>query len=213
MTLPDARGLLAPRQACARPTSPIQPGSVKGITTAAPEPLPEVATVARDLIRMNTVNWGGGRSEGEREAAEDLEARLSGIGLSPQLFESEPGRVSVVARVEGENPERPALVLHGHTDVVPADAGHWSVDPFGGEIRDGMLWGRGAVDMKDMDAMMITALGNVLASGRRPARDVVVAYFADEEAGGILGSHWLVDHHPGLFEGATEAVSEVGGYS
>src|SRR4051812_24236605 len=149
-------------------------------TAREDETLPEVAEVARDLIRMNTVNWGGGRSEGEREAAEYLEARLSGMGLSPQLFESEPGRVSVVAGVEGENPERPALVLHGHTDVVPADAGHWSVDPFGGEIRDGMLWGRGAVDMKDMDAMMITALGGILGSGRRPARDLVVGFFADE---------------------------------
>src|SRR3954452_10632386 len=104
MTLPDARGLLAPRQACARPTSPIQPGSVKGITTAAPEPLPEVATVARDLLRMNTVNWGGGRSEGEREAAEYLEARLAAMGLRPRMFEPEPERVSVVARVDGADP-------------------------------------------------------------------------------------------------------------
>ncbi len=182
------------------------------MTTPAQE-LPEVAAVARDLLRINTVNWGSGRSEGETEAAEYLEARLAGMGLSPQLFEPEPGRVSVVARVEGADPSRAALVLHGHTDVVPADPRHWSVDPFGGEVRDGMLWGRGAVDMKDMDAMMVTALGGLLASGRRPARDLVVAFFADEEAGGLLGSHWLVDNHPELFAGATEAVSEVGGYS
>jgi acetylornithine deacetylase/succinyl-diaminopimelate desuccinylase-like protein len=76
-----------------------------------------------------------------------------------------------------------------------------------------MLWGRGAVDMKDMDAMMLTALGDILSSGRRPARDLVIGFLADEEAGGVLGSHWLVDHHPELFAGATEAVSEVGGYS
>ncbi|WP_210505400.1 M20/M25/M40 family metallo-hydrolase [Naasia sp. SYSU D00057] len=183
------------------------------MSPATPEPLPEVAVVARDLLRMDTTNWGGGRSAGEREAAEYLEARLARMGLKPQLFESEPERVSVVARVEGEDPSRPALVLHGHTDVVPADAKHWSADPFGGEVRDGMLWGRGAVDMKDMDAMIVTALGDLLASGRRPARDVVVGFFADEEAGGLLGAHWLVDSHPELFAGATEAVSEVGGYS
>src|SRR3954470_1979239 len=99
------------RPACARPASPIRPGTVKGMTTPAPEPLPEVATVARDLLRMNTVNWGGGRSEGERDAAEYLEARLEAMGLRPQLFESEPERVSVVARVEGADPTRPALVL------------------------------------------------------------------------------------------------------
>ena len=179
---------------------------------AGSEP-PEVARIARDLIRMNTVNWGEGRSEGETEAAEYLEAGLAELGLAPQLFESAPGRVSVVARIEGEHPERPALVLHGHTDVVPADPARWSVDPFGGEIRDGLLWGRGAVDMKDMDAMMLAAVGDILRSGRRPARDLVVGFFADEEAGGILGAHWLVDNHPDLFDGATEAISEVGGYS
>ncbi|HWK20027.1 MAG TPA: M20/M25/M40 family metallo-hydrolase, partial [Microbacteriaceae bacterium] len=100
-----------------------------------------------------------------------------------------------------------------HTDVVPADAANWSVDPFGGEVRGGMLWGRGAVDMKDMDAMIVTAVGDILASGRLPQRELVVAFFADEENGGPFGSHWLVEHHPELFAGASEAISEVGGYS
>ncbi|MET0806891.1 MAG: M20/M25/M40 family metallo-hydrolase, partial [Lacisediminihabitans sp.] len=100
-----------------------------------------------------------------------------------------------------------------HTDVVPADPVNWSVDPFGGVIRDGMLWGRGAVDMKNMDAMMLTALDDILSSGRQPARDLVVAFFADEENGGVYGSHYLVREHPELFAGATEAISEVGGYS
>ncbi|HEY8590011.1 MAG TPA: M20/M25/M40 family metallo-hydrolase [Naasia sp.] len=175
--------------------------------------LPEVAQTARDLLRMDTTNWGGGRSQGERPAAEYLEARLAGLGLQPRMFESEKDRVSVVTRIEGVDPSKPALVLHGHTDVVPAEAANWSADPFGGEIRDGMLWGRGAVDMKDMDAMMLTAVGDILRSGRRPARDLVLGFFADEEAGGVLGAHWLVDHHPGLFAGAMEAISEVGGYS
>ena len=174
--------------------------------------LSTTATFARDLIRFPSVNWGEGRSDGEAEAAGYLEAALRRLGLTPRLFEPEPGRVSVVARVEGERPG-PALVLHGHTDVVPADPANWTVDPFGGEVRDGLLWGRGAVDMKDMDAMMLAALGDILGSRRRPARDVIVAYFADEEAGGVLGSHWLVDNHPELFAGATEAISEVGGYS
>lgn len=174
--------------------------------------LSRTAELARDLVRFPSVNHGEGRSDGEAEAAAYCEAVLRGMGLEPRLFEPEPGRVSVVARVEGAHPG-PGLVLHGHTDVVPADAAQWSVDPFAGEVRDGLLWGRGAVDMKDMDAMMLASLEAILASGRRPARDLVVGFFADEEAGGVLGSHWLVDHHPELFSGATEAVSEVGGYS
>jgi acetylornithine deacetylase/succinyl-diaminopimelate desuccinylase-like protein len=96
---------------------------------------------------------------------------------------------------------------------VPADPAQWSVDPFGGEIKDGMLWGRGAVDMKNMDAMILTALGDVLAGGGQPERDLVIAFFADEENGGGFGSHFLVREHPELFAGASEAISEVGGYS
>jgi len=175
--------------------------------------LDETAIIARDLIRFDTTNYGEGRSNGEADAAEYLEARLVALGLTPQLFESAPGRVSVVARVEGANPDRGALVLHGHTDVVPADPANWTVDPFGGVIKDGLLWGRGAVDMKNMDAMMVSSLGDILGSGRQPARDLVIGYFADEEDGGRLGSHFLVDEHPELFAGATEAISEVGGYS
>ena len=174
--------------------------------------LSRTATLAQDLIRFPSVNWGEGRSDGEGEAAGYVEAVLRGMGLEPRLFEPAPGRVSVVARVEGERPG-PGLVLHGHTDVVPADPANWSVDPFSGEVRDGLLWGRGAVDMKDMDAMMLASLESILGSGRRPARDLTIAFFADEEAGGVLGSHWVVDHHPELFAGATEAISEVGGYS
>ena len=119
--------------------------------------LDETAVIARDLIRFDTTNYGEGRAKGEREAAEYVEAKLAAMGLAPQLFEPEPRRTSVIARVPGRNPDKPALVLHGHLDVVPADARNWSVDPFAGEVRDGMLWGRGAVDMKDMDAMILTA--------------------------------------------------------
>jgi acetylornithine deacetylase/succinyl-diaminopimelate desuccinylase-like protein len=180
--------------------------------------LEETAAIARDLIRFDTTNYGEGRSNGETEAAEYLGAQLEGMGLKPQYFDAAPGRTSVVARVEGSysrstSSERPALVVHGHTDVVPADPANWTVDPFGGEIKDGMLWGRGAVDMKDMDAMMIGALRDILGSGRQPERDLVVAFFADEENGGVYGSHHLVENEPQLFAGATEAISEVGGYS
>ncbi|BDZ43697.1 peptidase M20 [Paraoerskovia sediminicola] len=140
-------------------------------------------------------------------------ASLQEIGLDPELFESAPGRASVVVRLPGQDPTRPALVLHGHLDVVPAQAEDWTVDPFAGEERDGMLWGRGAVDMKDMDAMILAVVRQMVREGRRPARDVIVAFFADEEAGGAFGARYLVDHEPHLFEGATEAVSEVGGFS
>ena len=183
---------------------------------AEPDDTPDLeatARIARDLIRFDTVNWGGGTSEGETEAAQYVEAELQRLGLSPQLYDAAPRRTSVVARVPGRDPERPALVVHGHLDVVPAVAADWSVDPFGGEIRDGLLWGRGAVDMKDMDAMILTALGDLLEAGEQPARDLIVTFFSDEENGGVYGSHWMVDEHPELFAGATEAISEVGGYS
>lgn len=181
--------------------------------TPADDRLDETAIIARDLIRFDTTNYGEGKSNGEVEAAEYLAAKLTAMGLAPEMFESAKGRVSVVARVEGADSAKPALVVHGHTDVVPAQPDNWSVDPFAGTIKDGLLWGRGAVDMKDMDAMIVTALQDILGSGRQPARDLVIAFFADEEAGGDYGAHYLVDRHPELFEGATEAISEVGGYS
>ena len=175
--------------------------------------LEQTARIARDLIRFDTSNFGEGVANSETEAAEYLGALLEDIGLTPQYFDSDPGRTSVIARVEGRDSSKPALVVHGHTDVVPADAANWSVDPFGGEIKDGMLWGRGAVDMKNMDAMIITALTDIAGAGKQPERDLIIAFFADEEAGGVRGSHHLVDNHPELFAGATEAISEVGGYS
>jgi acetylornithine deacetylase/succinyl-diaminopimelate desuccinylase-like protein len=178
-----------------------------------PADLDSTAVIARDLIRFDTTNYGEGRSNGETEAAEYMADLLAKAGLKPQLFEGAPGRTSVVARVKGRDSSKGALVVHGHLDVVPADPANWTVDPFGGVIKDGLLWGRGAVDMKNMDAMIMASLQDILGSGREPERDLVVAFLADEEAGGILGSHYLVQNHPELFEGATEAISEVGGYS
>jgi acetylornithine deacetylase/succinyl-diaminopimelate desuccinylase-like protein len=175
--------------------------------------LEETARIAQDLIRFDTTNYGEGKSNGETEAAEYLGAHLERLGLTTTYVDAADGRTSVVSRVPGSDSSLPALVVHGHTDVVPADAANWSVDPFAGEVKDGMLWGRGAVDMKDMDAIMIGALSDILADGGQPRRDLIVAYFSDEENGGVFGSHYLVDNNPELFEGATEAISEVGGYS
>src|ERR1700712_4217324 len=183
------------------------------MTSTSDPSLDRTARITRDLIRFDTSNYGDGKSNGESIAAEYVEAELKALGLTPQLFDSAPTRTSVVTRIEGANPDAPALVVPGPLDFFPAIADDWSVDPFGGEIRDGMVWGRGAVDMKNMDAMILTALGEILGSGRQPARDLIVAFFADEEAGGVFGSHYLVSEHPELFEGAAEAISEVGGYS
>ncbi|MCM0638257.1 M20/M25/M40 family metallo-hydrolase [Cellulomonas wangsupingiae] len=180
---------------------------------AGPTAQDEVVDLCRELIRFDTTNPGDGTGPGEREAAEYVVGLLQDVGLEPELFESAPGRANVVVRLEGTDPTRPALVVHGHLDVVPAHAPDWSVDPFAGELRDGLVWGRGAVDMKDMDAMVLAVVRQMVREGRRPARDVVVAMFADEEAGGRLGAHWAVEHRPELFAGATEAISEVGGFS
>jgi acetylornithine deacetylase/succinyl-diaminopimelate desuccinylase-like protein len=177
------------------------------------DPQDEAVELCRDLIRFASVNDGTGRGKGEREAAEYVAGKLAEVGLEPQVFEAAQNRTSVVTRIEGEDPSRPALLIHGHLDVVPAQAKDWTYDPFAGEIADGMLWGRGAVDMLDMDAMTLAVVRDRMRSGRKPARDVVLALVADEEAGGVFGAQWLVQHHPELFEGCTEAISEVGGFS
>jgi acetylornithine deacetylase/succinyl-diaminopimelate desuccinylase-like protein len=178
-----------------------------------PRPEDEVVDICRDLLRIDSSNYGDGSGPGEREAAEHVMALLDEVGVTAEIIESEPGRASVVTRVEGTDPGREALLLHGHLDVVPARAADWQVDPFAGEERDGCLWGRGAVDMKGMDSMLIALLRHLARTGTRPPRDVVFAFLADEEAGGAKGARHLVDTRPDLFEGVTEAVSEVGGFS
>ncbi|MFF7141862.1 M20/M25/M40 family metallo-hydrolase [Streptomyces sp. SID2888] len=183
-------------------------GTTRGVTGED-----EVVDLCRELIRIDTSNYGDHSGPGERTAAEYVAEKLAEVGLEPQIFESHRGRASTVARIEGEDPSRPALLIHGHTDVVPANAGDWTHHPFSGEIADGCVWGRGAVDMKDMDAMTLAVVRDRLRSGRRPPRDIVLAFLADEEAGGTYGARHLVDKHPELFEGVTEAISEVGGFS
>ena len=173
----------------------------------------EVVDLCRDLIRIDTSNYGGGDAKGERTAAEYVAEQLAEVGVESKIFESAPGRASLVARIEGEDQSRPALLIHGHTDVVPANADDWTHHPFSGEIADGCLWGRGAVDMKDMDAMTLAVVRERMRTGRKPPRDVVLAFLADEEAGGLYGARHLVDHHREHFDGVTEAIGEVGGFS
>ncbi|MEV6931325.1 M20/M25/M40 family metallo-hydrolase [Dactylosporangium sp. NPDC051485] len=174
----------------------------------------EVAALTSDLIRIDTTNTGDPATlAGERVAAEYVAEKLAEVGFEPHYVESGPGRGNVVARLAGADPGRGALLVHGHLDVVPADPAEWSVHPFSGEIRDGYVWGRGAIDMKHMVAMTLAVARQFKRDGTVPPRDIVLAFLADEEAGGFHGARWLVNHRPDLFDGVTEAVSEVGGFS
>ena len=177
----------------------------------------EAVRLTQELIRVDTTNFGGNDPEtwgkGEAEAAELVVRGLREVGLEPEVYESAPGRPTVVVTIPGEDRERSGLIVHGHLDVVPAKAEDWSVDPFGGEIRDGMLYGRGAVDMKDMVGMMIALARHLARTGTVPPRDLRLIFFADEENGSVWGAKWLVAEHPEVFEGYTDAISEVGGYS
>ncbi len=186
------------------------------------DPMPgaeaEVVEVMRDLIRIDTSNYGDGTGPGEAAAADYVLARLQEVGLSPERIScGAPGRDAVTVRIPGRHRDRGALLLHGHLDVVPAQPSDWSHPPFAAEIDDDlgvpMVWGRGAVDMKDMDAMALSLVRAWTREGVAPDRDIVLMFLPDEEAGGHLGSQWLVRNHPDLFEGVTEAVGEVGGFS
>ncbi|MBT2405356.1 M20/M25/M40 family metallo-hydrolase [Streptomyces sp. ISL-87] len=177
----------------------------------------EVVEFTSGLIRIDTTNRGGGDCR-ERPAAEYVAERLAAAGLEPVLLERTPGRTNVVARIEGTDPSADALLVHGHLDVVPAEAADWSVDPFSGEVRDGVVWGRGAVDMKNMDAMVLAVVRAWARAAERgqdcwPRRDIVIAYTADEEDRAVDGSGFLADDHPHLFEGCTEGLSESGAFT
>src|SRR5258705_9078464 len=155
----------------------------------------EVVDICRDLIRIDTSNPGDHSGPGERRAAEYTAAKLAEVGLEPTVLESHPKRTSVVARLEGEDRDRPALLVHGPLDVVPANAEDWQVNPFSGEIADDCVWGRGAIDMKDMDAMMLAVVRQRLRGQRKPAPDVVLPFPAHEEAGGPRGAPFPVGKH------------------
>ena len=175
----------------------------------------EAVELTSELIRIDTTNTGEAETTvGEKAAAEYVIGKLEEVGYETTYIESgAPGRGNVFARLAGSDPSRGALLVHGHLDVVPADPTEWSVHPFSGAVQDGYIWGRGAVDMKDMVAMTLAVARRFKRDGIVPRRDIVFAFLADEEAGGAYGSQWLVDNRPDLFDGITEAVGEVGGFS
>ena len=172
----------------------------------------EAVSICQDLIRIPSVNYGEGKGD-EKAVADYVVSSLAEVGIKATIFESAPNRCNVVARIKGSDSTRAGLIVHGHLDVVPANADDWSVDPFSAEIIDGMIWGRGAVDMKNVDAMILAIVRSWSRSGFVPTRDIVLAFFADEEAGMTFGSRWMTEHHPEVFEGCSEAISEVGGFS
>jgi len=172
----------------------------------------EAVSICQDLIRIPSVNFGEGRGD-ERAVAEYVVASLTEAGIDATIYESAKNRCNVIARIKGSDSSRPGIVVHGHIDVVPANAADWSVDPFAAEIKDGMIWGRGAVDMKNVDAMILAIVREWSRTGYTPSRDIVLAFFADEEAGMTYGSRWMTANHPEVFSGCTEAISEVGGFS
>ncbi|MGH3311734.1 MAG: M20/M25/M40 family metallo-hydrolase [Streptomyces sp.] len=174
--------------------------------------LAEVVTFTSELIRLDTTNHGGGEGS-ERAAAEYVAERLADSGIEATLLEKAPERTNVVARIEGTDRAADALLVHGHLDVVPAEPADWSVHPFSGEIRDGVVWGRGAIDMKNADAMVLAVVRAWARAGVRPRRDIVLAFTADEEDSADYGSGFLADHHPELFEGCTEGISESGAFT
>ena len=181
-------------------------------SSTSTEIIDETIRICRELIQIPSVNYGDGNGN-EKEVAEHVVKLLEEVGIKTTVYESAPSRCNVIARIKGSDSKRPGLVVHGHLDVVPANAQDWSVDPFEAEIKDGYIWGRGAVDMKNMNAMIIATVRHWARVGFIPERDIVLAFFADEEAGSIFGSHFMVDKHPEVFSGCTEAISEVGGFS
>ncbi len=189
--------------------------AVNAVPDTAPtyDPAGEVVDLCRELIRIDTTNYGDADGPGERKAAEYVAALLDEVGIESRLYESTPGRTSVMATWGGDDLSRGRLLLHGHLDVVPAAAQDWQVDPFSGEIQDGYVWGRGAVDMKDFDAMLLSTVRARQRAGQVPERPIVLCFTADEEAGGHHGAEVLVNEHRDEFEGVTEAVGEVGGFS
>jgi len=179
------------------------------------DPAAEVVDLCSDLIGIDTSNFGDDSGPGERKAAEHVAALLDEVGIEVEVFESERGRTSLIARWGGDVGD--PVLLHGHLDVVPAEASDWTVHPFSGEVRDGpdgpCVWGRGAVDMKDFDAMLLSSVRARARAGAVPQRPLVLCFTADEEAGGALGAGFLAREHRDLLDDCTFAVGEVGGFS
>jgi acetylornithine deacetylase/succinyl-diaminopimelate desuccinylase-like protein len=181
------------------------------MTTPGYDPAEEVVAICSDLIAIDTSNFGEEPGPGERKAAEHVAQLLDDVGIDVEVLESEPGRTSLVGRWGGDQGD--PILLHGHLDVVPATPEDWSVHPFSGEVRDGVVWGRGAVDMKDFDAMLLSSVRARARAGAIPTRPLVLCFTADEEAGGSKGAGHLASHHRDLIDDCTVAVGEVGGFS
>jgi acetylornithine deacetylase/succinyl-diaminopimelate desuccinylase-like protein len=162
------------------------------------------------MIRNRCVNDGTPSSGEEERNAGTIVSFLEGAGLDVERFEAAPGRVSLVSRIEGSDRCAPSLCLMGHTDVVPVNAGGWSHDPFGGELIDGEVWGRGAVDMLNITASMAVAFRQLAVGGFRPSGDLVYFAVADEEAGSAHGAQWMAEHHPDAIR-ADYVLTENGG--
>ncbi|MFM1825566.1 MAG: hypothetical protein RLZZ37_201 [Actinomycetota bacterium] len=173
----------------------------------------KVVEICRDLIKIDTTNFGNNESVGEKLAAEYVSDFLNSLKIENKIIGPDNKRCSVLARIEGTNQDLPDLVLHGHLDVVPVERDKWSKDAFAAVIDKEMLWGRGAVDMKNGNAMILGSISQLINDGWKPKRNITIAMFADEEAGGKYGSHYAVNNYPEFFEKATEAVGEVGGFS
>jgi acetylornithine deacetylase/succinyl-diaminopimelate desuccinylase-like protein len=155
----------------------------------------ETTELLQTLIRNACVNDGDPASGQEVRNADTIAAYLGGSGLDVESFEAAPGRVSLVARIEGSDPDAASLCLMGHTDVVPVNPEGWDRDPFGGELVDGEVWGRGAIDMLNLTASMAVAFRHLAETGFRPRGDLIFFAVADEEAGSQLGAQWMADHH------------------
>jgi acetylornithine deacetylase/succinyl-diaminopimelate desuccinylase-like protein len=177
---------------------------------AAGEITGAVTELLQQLIRNQCVNDGRAESGEEVRSSDLLETYLEGVGLEMESYEPTPGRRSLVARLPGRDPSAPSLLLMGHTDVVPVTPSHWQRDPFGGELVDGEVWGRGAIDMLNITSSMAVAVRQLAAEGFRPAGDIVYLAVADEEAGGLHGAGWLVEHEWDAI-GCDYVITESGG--
>ena len=170
----------------------------------------EVTDLLQHLIRNECVNDGRDTSGHEFRSADLLESYLEGSGVELERYEPAPGRTSLVGRIEGSDPTAPTLLLMGHTDVVPANADGWRHDPFGGELIDGEVWGRGAVDMLNLTASMAVATKHLARSRFRPRGTLIYLAVADEEAQGTLGAEHLVAHEADAVR-ADYVITESGG--
>jgi len=172
-----------------------------------------VVKYCQDLIRIDTTNFGNNESNGETKAAEYIAEIFKTLNIEYQIVGPDAKRSSIIARLPGIDKSLPGIVLHGHLDVVPVEKDKWSKPALEALIDQEMIWGRGAVDMKNGNAMILASLFELVKSGWRPKRSITLVFFADEEAGGALGSHFVTKNYPEYFQNCTEAVGEVGGFS